>query len=78
MLGPPCSRLARFIDGHHGTVMVAMLRVCHEAHHLHYGAQGMSLFCVVVGAFCSVSFQSFVLHHLVITPISNTKEPPLK
>lgn len=44
MLGPPCSRLARFIDGHHGTVMVAMLRVCHEAHHLHYGAQGMTLF----------------------------------
>ncbi|KAM7443003.1 N-alpha-acetyltransferase 25 [Porites harrisoni] len=39
LLGPPCSRLARFIDGHHGTVMVAMLRVCHEAHHLHYGAQ---------------------------------------
>ena len=24
--------------------MVAMLRVCHEAHHLHYGAQGMTLF----------------------------------
>ena len=24
--------------------MVAMLRVCHEAHHLHYGAQGMALF----------------------------------
>ena len=24
--------------------MVAMLRVCHEAHHLHYGSQGMTLF----------------------------------
>lgn len=78
MLGPPCSRLARFIDGHHGTIMVAMLRVCHEAHHLHYGAQGMTLFCVVVGALFCVFSLLFVLRHLVIIPIRNTKQPPLK
>ncbi|KAL9982182.1 hypothetical protein ACROYT_G010993 [Oculina patagonica] len=41
-LGPPCSRLAGFLDGQHGAVLVAMLSVCDECHHLHYSAQDAS------------------------------------
>ncbi|KAJ7387842.1 N-alpha-acetyltransferase 25, NatB auxiliary subunit [Desmophyllum pertusum] len=41
-LGPPCSRLPGFLDGQHGVVLIAMLRVCHECHHLYYAAQDAS------------------------------------
>ncbi|XP_020616340.1 N-alpha-acetyltransferase 25, NatB auxiliary subunit-like isoform X1 [Orbicella faveolata] len=41
-LGPPCSRLPGFLDGQHGAVLVAMLTVCHECHHLHYAPQDAS------------------------------------
>ncbi|XP_068748503.1 N-alpha-acetyltransferase 25, NatB auxiliary subunit-like isoform X1 [Montipora capricornis] len=41
-LGPPCSRLQGFVDGQHGNVLVAMLRVCDQAHHLYHTTQDAS------------------------------------
>ena len=41
-MGPPCSRLSGFLDGHHGTMLLTMLKVCNQSQQLHYAAKGMT------------------------------------